>query len=136
LQDVEKVFGKYGRITEVGVALSCLAGVVPLPPVHLGQYISSALSSNQCKDMMPHASALAGGDQTFSLPPCPATAALQVRIVRDAGGKSRGFGFVAFDNEDDVREVGSCMDVLLFNRTQSVHQPAGGSIHDRSMLRV
>ena len=30
----------------------------------------------------------------------------EVRIVRDAGGKSRGFGFVAMDNEEDVQRVG------------------------------
>ncbi|GFH23182.1 RRM domain-containing protein, partial [Haematococcus lacustris] len=28
----------------------------------------------------------------------------EVRIVRDPTGKSRGFGFVAMDNEEDVRE--------------------------------
>lgn len=30
----------------------------------------------------------------------------QVRIVRDPSGKSRGFGFVAMETEDDVRNVG------------------------------
>ncbi len=30
----------------------------------------------------------------------------EVRIVREPNGKSRGFGFVAMDNGEDVKEVG------------------------------
>jgi hypothetical protein len=41
---------------------------------------------------------------------------LQVRIVREPSGKSRGFGFVAMDNEDNVRRVSAllgCSGVLF-----------------------